>query len=211
MWQSNQSLSAQLLNNTFYKLQSHFTLPYWLVLKHTYYEALLETANAFYSSRYVISSYLYASVSVRQFYSEQVTKLNTSSHARECESTDRNRMDTEEYRRCEQVRANTDDRSSWGDTIEAQEDSTSETSPVGVATKIAHKYRRMPVAYLGFSLGGCSASGFYIIAQHKPKMLPLRFPCAPGSASGCSFIDVWRGRESGDMFCESISVFKEIF
>ena len=42
----------------------------------------------------------------------------------------------------------------------------------------------------------------------KPKILPLQFPYVPGSASGCSFIDVWRCRESGDMFCESISLKK---
>ena len=32
----------------FYLPQSHFVLPYPLVLKHTYYEAPLETLNAVY-------------------------------------------------------------------------------------------------------------------------------------------------------------------
>ena len=42
---------------------------------------------------------------------------------------------------CEQVRANTDDRAGSGS--KRRKISTSETSPVGVATKIARKYRRM--------------------------------------------------------------------
>ena len=60
-----------------------------------------------------------------------------------------------------------------------------------------------------FRQGGAQLRAFVRLRMRKPKILPLRFPNAPGSASGCSFIDVWR--ESGDMFCESISVFKESF
>ena len=42
-----------------------------------------------------------------------------------------------------QVRANTDDRAGSGTPSKRSKISTSETSPVGVATKIARKYRRM--------------------------------------------------------------------
>ena len=44
---------------------------------------------------------------------------------------------------CEQVRANTDDRASSGTPSKRRKISTSETSPVGVATKTTRKYRRM--------------------------------------------------------------------
>ena len=44
---------------------------------------------------------------------------------------------------CEQERANTDDRAGSGTPSKRSKISTSETSPVGVATKIARKYRRM--------------------------------------------------------------------
>ena len=44
---------------------------------------------------------------------------------------------------CERVRANTDDRAGSGTPSKRSKISTSETSPVGVATKIARKYRRM--------------------------------------------------------------------
>ena len=42
-----------------------------------------------------------------------------------------------------QVRANTDDRAGYGTPSKCRKILTSETSPVGVATKIARKYRRM--------------------------------------------------------------------
>ena len=44
---------------------------------------------------------------------------------------------------CEQVRANTDDRTGSGTPSKRRKISTSETSPVGVATKTARKYIRM--------------------------------------------------------------------
>ena len=44
---------------------------------------------------------------------------------------------------CERVRANTDDRAGSGTPSKRSKISTLETSPVGVATKIARKYRRM--------------------------------------------------------------------
>ena len=44
---------------------------------------------------------------------------------------------------CEQVRANTDDRAGSGTPSKRRKISTSETSPVGVATKTARKYTRM--------------------------------------------------------------------
>ena len=43
-----------------------------------------------------------------------------------------------------------------------------------------------------FRQGGAQLRAFVGLRMRKPKMLPLRFPYAPGSASGCSFIEAWR-------------------
>ena len=53
-----------------------------------------------------------------------------------------------------------------------------------------------------FRQGGAQLRAIVLLRMRKPKMLPLRFP----NAQGCG-----GGRGSGDMFCESISVFKESF
>ena len=56
---------------------------------------------------------------------------------------------------CEQVRANTDDRASSGTPSKRRKISTSETSPVGVATKITRKYTRMHHTCSPLSVTAC--------------------------------------------------------